>query len=129
MSTNVIDFQKARKERVIRKLDQAVEDHEDYETLRADLAVSTIFWIVENLYSVDIDIESNPRCIGDLYMIAEMVLSLVDRLHEKENSLQSMSDGLLEVSEGVDVPSDPFESNEMHKKLLKEFLYGDENDD
>lgn len=129
MSTNVIDFQQARKENVIRKLDQAVEDHEDYETLRADLAVSTIFWIAENLYSVDIDIESNPRCIGDLYLVAETVLSLVDRLHEKENSLQSMSDGLLEHSEGVDVPDNAFESNEMHKKLLREFLYGDENED
>jgi hypothetical protein len=129
MSTNVIDFQEARKERGIRKLDQAVEDHEDYETLRADLAVSTIFWIVENLYSIDIDIESSPRCVGDLFLIAETVLSLVDRLHEKENSLQSMSDGLVEVSEGVDVPETPFESNEIHKKLLNEFLYGDENED
>lgn len=129
MSTNIIDFQQARKERVIRKLDQAVEDHEDYETLRADLAVSTIFWIVENLYSIDIDIESNPRCVGDLFLTAETVLSLVDRLHEKENSLHSMSDGLLEVSEGVDAPETPFESNEMHKKLLNEFLYGDENED
>ena len=126
MTTNVIDFQKAKKNRELRKMDEVVEELEDIEVVKGEIAYDAIMNAVDNMQYLKLDIQDNPRCIIDLYLIAEGIISLVDRLSGEDHPLQSIADQMVLFAEEVEIPEDQFESTEDHERLMTQIVFGED---
>lgn len=106
--SNIVDFNKARVEKITRRMEETLLEAEEQQNEIEGLAADIVYDIIDFFDEVDIDVRENPNTIYDIILLIEVLKSLIHRCMNEEYPTQKVAESLMTIE-------DP-------KKILDDFL-------
>lgn len=121
---DIIDLEAIRRFKREQKFDELVSEFKDADKRLAAMTMASAFAALDQIYEFGLDVEDNPRCIADIYLLLESIAGVISRVQYRSHGIHNASDAYM----GIDV-DDVFEATERHIKLMNEFMYGRNDED